>query len=219
LFSWPSARCVQIEQSDTREAPFNKQSAQTHGRFPTSFQGVKFPITQSKEDKMTYKKKQTVIDELTEQVEEYENTEARTGFLMKELKVHAEKLERSCEVFRRENSDLGNTVADQVEKIAFLGETLTKIHSGNITLTVFEDNYIDNDISIPSQTVLLDKGFVDQLCHLEAKINVKSNRLVEPHHLLSKAIKLRSELRAAYAAWPDGEVIISITINERLFSQ
>jgi len=174
----------------------------------------------------TYKTKQTVINELTEQVEEYECTEARTGYLiislekeLKELKVHAEKLERSCEVFRRENSDLGNTIAEQMEKITFLGEALTKIHSGNITLTVFEDNYIDNDISIPSQTVLLDKGFVDQLCHLEAKINVKSNRLVEPHHLLSKAIKLRSELRAAYAAWPDGEVIISITINERLFSQ
>ena len=175
---------------------------------------------------MTYKKKQTVIDELTEQVEEYESTEARTGFLiislekeLKELKVHAEKLEGSCEVLRKQNSKLNNTVADQVEKIDFLGETLTKIHSGNITLTVFEENYTGSNISIPSQTVLLDKDFDVQLSHTAAKIDAKSNRLVEPHFLLSKAIKLRSELKSAYAAWPDGEVIISITINERLFSQ
>ena len=175
---------------------------------------------------MTYKKKQTVIDELTEQVEEYENTEARTGFLiislekeLKELKVHAEKLERSCEVFRNKNSELNNIVANQVEKIDFLGETLTKIHSGNITLTVFEENYTGSNISIPSQTVLLDKDFDVQLSHTAAKIDAKSNRLVEPHFLLSKALKLRSELKSAYAAWPDGEVIISITINEQLFSR
>jgi len=175
---------------------------------------------------MTYKKKQTVIDELTKRVAaltlEYERTEYLEDERkkeLKELKVHAEKLEGSCEVLRKQNSKLNNTVADQVEKIDFLGETLTKIHSGNITLTVFEENYTGSNISIPSQTVLLDKDFDVQLSHTAAKIDAKSNRLVEPHFLLSKALKLRSELKSAYAAWPDGEVIISITINEQLFSR